>query len=201
MKKIMKRAFAAVIVAVMVLCAAPLSGIADFITTAQAAGGYKIGDTLYFGRYPQSEITDSFIKTEIVQNDEAENGIISYNGNLYYREGKRIFEYEPIQWRVLSVASDGIYVVSKKILDCKPYDDNDSCIWAQSTLRSWLNNYFYNFAFTKNAANFAKRKKHENKDLGSFLAWLKTNYKWETKCDPIPAWRENLERLKAEMGL
>ena len=150
MKKIMKRAFAAVIVAVMVLCAAPLSGIADFITTAQAAGGYKIGDTLYFGRYPQSEITDSFIKTEIVQNDEAENGIISYNGNLYYREGKRIFEYEPIQWRVLSVASDGIYVVSKKILDCKPYDDNDSCIWAQSTLRSWLNNYFYNFAFTKN---------------------------------------------------
>lgn len=38
MRKIMKRAFAAVIVAVMVLCAAPLSGIADFITTAQAAG-------------------------------------------------------------------------------------------------------------------------------------------------------------------
>lgn len=150
MKKIIKKIFTAVIVAVMVLCAAPLSGIADFITTAQAAGGYKIGDTLYFGRYPQSEITDSFIKTEIVQNDEAENGIISYNGNLYYREGKRIFEYEPIQWRVLSVASDGIYVVSKKILDCKPYDDNDSCIWAQSTLRSWLNNYFYNFAFTKN---------------------------------------------------
>lgn len=56
----------------------------------------------------------------------------------------------------------------------------------------------WHFAFTKNAANFAKRKKHENKDLGSFLAWLKTNYKWETKCDPIPAWRENLERLKAE---
>ena len=48
MKRILKRAFAAVIAVVMFLCAAPLSGIADFITTAQAAGGYKVGDTLYF---------------------------------------------------------------------------------------------------------------------------------------------------------
>ena len=149
MKKIMKRAFAAVIVAVMVLCAAPLSGIADFITTAQAAGGYRVGDTLYFGRYPQSEITDSFIKTEIIQNDEAENGVISHNGNLYYREGKRIFEYAPIQWRVLSVANDGIYVISELVLDNKPYNKYDGeTTWAGCTLRTWLNDYFFNFAFS-----------------------------------------------------
>lgn len=149
MKKIMKRAFAAVIVAVMVLCAAPLSGIADFITTAQAAGGYRVGDTLYFGRYPQSEITDSFIKTEIVQNDEAENGLISYNGNLYYREGKRIFEYAPIQWRVLSVANDEIYIMSENVLDRKQYNSSSTSItWADCTLRTWLNGYFYNLAFS-----------------------------------------------------
>lgn len=149
MRKIMKRAFAAVIVAVMLLAVAPLSGIADFITTAQAAGGYKVGDTLYFGRYPQSEITDSFIKTEIVQNDEAENGLISYNGNLYYREGKRIFEYAPIQWRVLSVANDGIYIMSEKVLDRKQYNSSSTSItWADCTLRTWLNGYFYNLAFS-----------------------------------------------------
>ena len=151
MKKIMKRAFAAVIVAVMVLCVAPLSGIADFITTAQAAGGYKVGDTLYFGRYPQGEITDSFEKTEIIQNDMDENGVISYNGNLYYREGERIFEYAPIEWRVLSVASDGIYVMSKKVLDRQKYNSSQCDItWADCTLRKWLNSYFYNFAFSIN---------------------------------------------------
>ena len=165
MKKIMKRAFAAVIVAVMLLAVAPLSGIADFITTAQAAGGYRVGDTLYFGRYPQSEITDSFIKTEIVQNDEAENGIISYNGNLYYREGKRIFEYEPIQWRVLSVASDGIYVMSEKTLDSKMYNNvNVPITWADCTLRTWLNSYFYNFAFSSTEKKAVKLTRLINAD-------------------------------------
>ena len=149
MRKIMKRAFAAVIVAVMLLAVAPLSGIADFITTAQAAGGYKVGDTLYFGRYPQREITDNFEKTEIIQNDMADNGLIYCNDNIYYREGERIFEYEPIQWKVTAVVNDGIYVVSKKILDNKKYHDvRTSITWANCTLRTWLNGYFYNFAFS-----------------------------------------------------
>ena len=149
MKKIMKRAFAAVIVAVMLLTVAPLSGIADFITTAQAAGGYKVGDTLYFGRYPQREITDSFEKTKIIQNNMDEHGVISYNGNLYYREDKRIFEYAPIKWRVLSVASDGIYVMSVKLLDYQKYNSSQCEItWADCTLRTWLNSYFYNLAFS-----------------------------------------------------
>ena len=165
MRKIMKRAFAAVIVAVMLLAVAPLSGVADFITTAQAAGGYRVGDTLYFGRYPQSEITDSFIKTEIVQNNEAENGVISHNGNLYYREGKRIFEYAPIQWRVLSVASDGIYVMSEKMLDSKMYNNvNVPITWADCTLRTWLNGYFYNFAFSSTEKKAVKLTRLINED-------------------------------------
>ena len=165
MRKIMKRAFAAVIVAVMLLAVAPLSGIADFITTAQAAGGYRVGDTLYFGRYPQSEITDSFEKTKIIQNDMADNGLISYNGNLYYREGKRIFEYEPIQWRVLSVASDGIYVMSEKMLDSKMYNNvNVPITWADCTLRTWLNGYFYNFAFSSTEKKAVKLTRLINED-------------------------------------
>lgn len=149
MKKIMKRAFAAVIVSVMLLTVAPLSGIADFITTAQAAGGYKVGDTLYFGRYPQGEITDSFEKTKIIQNDMDENGIISYDDELYYREGNRIFEYAPIQWQVIAVDKDRIYVLSNKILDNRQYHNLDSGVtWAGCTLRTWLNNSFYNLAFS-----------------------------------------------------
>ncbi len=149
MKKIMKRAFAAVIVAVMLLCAAPLSGIADFIVTAQAAGGYKVGDILYFGRYPQMEITDSFEKTKIIQNDMDKNGIISYDDELYYREGNHIFEYSPIQWQVMAVDKDRIYVLSSKILDNRQYHNLDSGVtWAGCALRTWLNNSFYNLAFS-----------------------------------------------------
>lgn len=165
MKRTVKRIFAAVIAAVIVLCAAPLSGIADFITTAQAAGGYRVGDTLYFGRYPQAEITDSFIKTEIIQNDEAENGVISHNGNLYYREGKRIFEYAPIQWRVLSVANDGIYIMSEKVLDRKPYNSSYTGItWADCTLRTWLNGYFYNLAFSSSEKQAIQTTRLINED-------------------------------------
>ena len=171
MKRILKRAMAVALTAVMLLAVAPLSGIADFITTAQAAGGYKVGDTLYFGRYPQSEITDSFIKTEIVQNDEAENGLISYNGNLYYREGKRIFEYAPIQWRVLSVANDGIYIMSEKVLDRKKYNSSYTGItWADCTLRTWLNGYFYNLAFSsseKQAIQTTRLINENNSDYGT----------------------------------
>ena len=150
MRKIMKRAFAAVIVAVMVLCAAPLSGIADFITTAQAAGGYRVGDTLYFGCYPQREITDSFEKTKIIQNSmDNKDVIISYDDELYYREGNRIFEYSPIQWQVMAVDKDRIYVLSSKILDNRQYHNLDSGVtWAGCTLRTWLNNSFYNLAFS-----------------------------------------------------
>ncbi|MDY3305013.1 MAG: hypothetical protein SOW78_12215 [Clostridia bacterium] len=62
MKRILKRAFAAVIVAVMLLCAAPLSGIADFIVAAQAAGGYKVGDIITFGSYPQTTVRDDYLR-------------------------------------------------------------------------------------------------------------------------------------------
>ena len=149
MKKIIKRAFAAVIAVVMLLCAAPLSGIADFIVAAQAAGGYKVGDILYFGRYPQMEITDSFEKTKIIQNDMDKNGIISYDDELYYREGNHIFEYSPIQWQVMAVDKDRIYVLSSKILDNRQYHNLDSGVtWAGCALRTWLNNSFYNLAFS-----------------------------------------------------
>lgn len=56
----------------------------------------------------------------------------------------------------------------------------------------------WHFAFTKNASDFAKRNKCDSKSLNDYLAWLKDSYKWETKCDPIPAWRDKLERLTAE---
>lgn len=153
MKKIMKRAFAAVIVAVMLLCAAPLSGIADFITTAQAAGGYKVGDTIYFGSYPQRQIDDIHTKARILEQTRNDDGTYTLNGTRYFRvdEGTStyIFEIETIAWRILAIDSEELYVLSEFILDSKPYNTSDDAItWADSSIRKWLNSEFINHAFT-----------------------------------------------------
>lgn len=161
MKKIMKRAFAVVIVAVMVLCAAPLSGIADFITTAQAAGGYKVGDTIYFGSYPQHEITSMAQKARIMEQQKNNKNIYEYKGIQYYykNDSNKLYRIDPIEWKVLSVEDDEIYVLAYDVLDIQPYNESGNTVWANSSLRTWLNSYFYSSAFSdleKKKINWSK---------------------------------------------
>ena len=60
------RKIAAVLIAIVVLCAAPIGGLVGvdgmgfFTPKAEAAGKtYKVGDIVEFGSYPQSRITNS----------------------------------------------------------------------------------------------------------------------------------------------
>ena len=150
MRKIMKRAFAAVIAAVMLLCAAPLSGIADFIVAAQAAGGYKVGDIITFGSYPQTTVRDDYLRAKLAEQKYDSKGILYYNGNQYFRTAGSTYYYmNSIEWRVLSIDSDGLYVMAEKILDCQKYNtSNKDITWADCRLRTWLNGYFYDVAFS-----------------------------------------------------
>lgn len=79
-----------------------------------------------------------------------------YTGNVYY------FKYEPLTWRVLD-PSEG-YVMCNKIIDSQAYQNfiyyngsqyynskgcaNYASDWVTSSLRQWLNNSFYNTAFS-----------------------------------------------------
>ena len=88
------------------------------------------------------------------------------------------YNEEKIRWRVLSVDGDDAYLLSDKILAAKAYNtagvatpNNDglpqvdySCSWATSTLRSWLNEEFYNTAFTKEEQSSIKLVKLKNED-------------------------------------
>ena len=87
-----------------------------------------VWDCVYFGRYKQNNIS----------------------------------EKEAIEWRVLSVDGDEALLLADKGIDCKQYyegvtkvdEDGDSytdydCTWETSTLRNWLNEDFYNAAFTE----------------------------------------------------
>lgn len=81
---------------------------------------YNLGDMLYFGHYEQDNNT---------QNGE-----------------------EKLEWIVLEKQYGRLLLISKYILDFVPYDTAHSVYdsrWGISTLRQWLNDDFYNSAFSK----------------------------------------------------
>ncbi len=60
---------------------------------------------------------------------------------------------EDIEWLVLAKENDAILVISRKTLDCQPYNTmsttTSSVTWEKCSLRKWLNSSFLNNAFTK----------------------------------------------------
>lgn len=100
------------------------------------AAGYGIGnptvnqsrvvtwDSIYFGNYWQED-TNGDKKAD--ENDAK----------------------KPIQWRVLSVNGDDAFIMAEKCLDYQKYnEENAEITWETCTLRKWLNETFYNNAFS-----------------------------------------------------
>ena len=56
----------------------------------------------------------------------------------------------PISWRVLDIKDDGALLITKNLIDCKPYHERDEDVtWQNCSLRSWMNNEFFNSAFNE----------------------------------------------------
>lgn len=56
---------------------------------------------------------------------------------------------EPIEWIALAKKEDNILVTSRFVLDCVPFNITaDAVSWETSYLRAWLNDSFYNEAFS-----------------------------------------------------
>ncbi len=92
-------------------------------------------DCVYFGNY--------------WQNDTNGDGVADQND-----------EKEPIKWRVLSVDGNDAFLLSDMALDTKPYNEEKKFVtWENCTLRAWLNDSFYNVAFTdKEKSNITETK-------------------------------------------
>ena len=71
--------------------------------------------------------------------------------NTYYRYEYKYFKYEPITWKVLSNDGTNLKLLADKGLTTRQFYDKEGVEvkWATSTLRTWLNNDFYNKAFTE----------------------------------------------------
>ncbi len=72
-------------------------------------------------------------------------GKYAYFGS--YPQGRN-GEVKPIKWRILSQTDDELFLLSEYILDAKRFD-NKRNNYANSEIRKWLNNEFYNKAFNE----------------------------------------------------
>lgn len=55
---------------------------------------------------------------------------------------------ETIEWLVLAKEDDKILVISRFGLDCHEYNPSENITWENCSLRAWLNDTFYNSAFS-----------------------------------------------------
>lgn len=158
----------------------------------EAAGTMKYS-YVYFGNYPQSEVTgteltDAIKNAEYNVDDEAVVDGVKYRRmkkeNATYTPPRNItttqdafyqwedstsyhyFKYEPIKWRVLENNGESLLLLADNALDCKPYSAKyERFTWASSPMRSWLNAY----DGSQNAlgSNYA--------DLGGFITYAFTD--------------------------
>ncbi len=73
----------------------------------------------------------------------------SYQDQFYLANAVYWFKFEPIKWRILSESNGEALILCEMIIDSQQfdYDGSYSNDYANSTIRAWLNDNFYNTAF------------------------------------------------------
>lgn len=135
------------------------------IISFNSNGYYRSENYIWFGEYPQTvkandvtvgNTTDSrgyylgsdgyyYAKVTAMPYDSSWYKFTSEatvtSGTIYY------FKVEPIKWRILSENEGTALILCESIIANKRYDDSSSN-YMNSEIRAWLNNEFYNTAFS-----------------------------------------------------
>lgn len=122
---------------------------------------------VYFGSYPQSLKSNAVTITNITNNkghylgsdNEWYAKVVAnpYATNYTFSDGRQImaettyyFKIETLKWRMLNKENGKVLLVSNSIIDARMYSENaDNVKYCESTIRMWLNNDFYNTAFSE----------------------------------------------------
>lgn len=123
---------------------------------------------VYFGSYPQTEVKGAALTNAIKNASYDENGDAWVNGTRYRRLSKkdtdyslnfgdkayRYFKWEKIRWRVLVYDASWIVLMADLALDGQYFNDTgNGSTWEKCSLRKWLNQTFYQTAFTSQEQN------------------------------------------------
>lgn len=132
--------------------------------SSMQAGQKVTWDCVWFGAYPQSEVTSGEIYNTLKNaTGWDENNDIVIDGNKYRRlrgqdaihatssalnyynwaedySSYHYFKHEPIKWRILEVSNGQALLLADKVLDNQEYNKNNvNVTWETSSIRSWLN--------------------------------------------------------------
>lgn len=140
-------------------------------------------DYVYFGSYPQTEVTGKALTKEIINAKYDKNGDawvndIRYrrisesdtNHNQYFGDLKyRYFKWESLKWRVLHKNDSTLFLVADQGIDCKDYHNLGADIsWENSTMRQWLNKDFYDSAFNSDEQKAIVKQTVLNEDNSNY---------------------------------
>ena len=149
----------------------------DYTLKAKYSPFIKENNYIYFGRYPQTKVTDSYIINALNQIITInEYGYIEYDGNEYKEYNDNYYFVEPIKWKILETNNNSYKLVSALILDQQKFysstDDrtiNGNTIYANnyeySDIRAWLNNDFINASFNTEEQNIINESLVDNSAL------------------------------------
>jgi RNA polymerase sigma factor (sigma-70 family) len=129
-------------------------------------------------------IQESETQEEPVAEEEKNSwGYINEEGyyvfGSYEQDGNEANGPEPIEWEILDQNENGTLLVSRYVLDCVQYNTDDTCqynnpdtyvTWETCSLRSWMNDDFYNTAFSdeeKSLINMVDVVNEDNPDYGT----------------------------------
>ncbi|MCR5522775.1 MAG: InlB B-repeat-containing protein [Clostridia bacterium] len=104
-------------------------------------------------------------------NDVPEESASAQSGNGYTVDTVYWFEYEPLVWNVID--KDNGIILCDRVIDAQPFNevglDNN---YLNSELRQFLNDEFYNSAFTSGEKEYIVRNSNDD-----FVSLAKTEYK------------------------
>ncbi len=99
------------------------------------------------GAFSEAQTIEIEDKTKDFANAKTGDYIVfgEYEQDNNLKNGK-----EPIEWLVLVNNRYSLFVISRYVLDCKPYNEvMEDITWETCDLRAWLNDEFYNTAFNE----------------------------------------------------
>lgn len=127
------------------------------------AGKYtQAAEKVSFGSYPQTEITGDALTNEIKTASYDATGKATIGNQTYYKltwqydnKGSKVqistphyYKCEPIVWKVMSKGNGESRMISEKALDAYIYSGEDIADYAASSLKKWMEDTFYQTAFT-----------------------------------------------------
>ncbi len=114
--------------------------------------------------------------TGSANNQVVDTSVIHVGGTVkfgsYEQDNNSSNGAEQIEWTVLDLQGDKALIISKNVLDFQQYYPNlqTQITWSNSSIRNWLNNTFYNTAFTdsqKAAINTTNVSAENNSTYGT----------------------------------